>query len=112
MPPRGANQIQNQQGAKGRLNAQQPVNPQGEQNYANLKKDIEKLKGEITSREKMLLEWRYPIGSESGTFGDFTDIICYNCGLPGHHEASCKKPTVCFIWKKENHVVDTCPVKK
>jgi hypothetical protein len=39
-------------------------------------------------------------------------VICYNCGVPGHHRASCKKPKVCFIYKKENHVVEECPVKK
>jgi hypothetical protein len=50
-------------------------------------------------------------GTENNRFGDFTDVICYNCGLPDHHKASCKKPMVCFICK-EDHVVDTCPMKK
>jgi hypothetical protein len=44
-------------------------------------------------------------------FGEFVDIICYNCGNPGHHKGNFKKPRICFICKKENHVVDGCLVR-
>jgi hypothetical protein len=40
------------------------------------------------------------------------DAICYNFGVPGHHKAGCKKPKFCFRCKKEDHMVDTCLVKK
>jgi hypothetical protein len=45
-------------------------------------------------------------------FGEFVDVVCYNCGTPGHHKVSYKKPRFCFICRKEDHVVDQCPVKK
>jgi hypothetical protein len=48
---------------------------------------------------------------EANKFGDFVDVICYNCGNPRHHKASCKKPKICFICKKEGHLVDLYPVK-
>jgi hypothetical protein len=48
---------------------------------------------------------------EANKFGDFMDVICYNCGNPGYHKASCKKPKICFICKKEGHLVDLCHVK-
>jgi hypothetical protein len=28
---------------------------------------------------------------EGNKFGEFVDVICYNCGTPGHHKANCKK---------------------
>lgn len=37
-------------------------------------------------------------------FGEFANVICYNCRTPGHHKASCLKPKICFICK-ESHVV-------
>ncbi|CAN6229680.1 unnamed protein product [Urochloa humidicola] len=43
---------------------------------------------------------------------NFVDVICYNCGIPGHHKANCSKPKICFICRGENHQVDACPVKK
>jgi hypothetical protein len=49
--------------------------------------------------------------AQGNKFGDFVDIICHNCGTPGHHKASCKKSKVCFICKSENHLVEVCPVK-
>jgi hypothetical protein len=97
-------------GGRGGQN-QQPVSPQGEKNSDTLQKDIDKLKGEITNREGTTSRLELQKGTENNRFGDFTDVICYNCGLPDHHKASCKKPMVCFICK-EDHVVDTCPMKK
>jgi hypothetical protein len=44
-------------------------------------------------------------------FGDFVDVICYNCGTPGHHKAHCKKPKSCFVCRKEDHVVKNCPIR-
>lgn len=49
---------------------------------------------------------------EAVVIGSFVDAICYNCGIRGHHKANCKKLRVCFICKKEDHVVEECPVKK
>ncbi|CAO2190399.1 unnamed protein product [Urochloa humidicola] len=42
----------------------------------------------------------------------FVDVVCYNCGIPGHHKANCAKPKMCFICRGGNHVVEDCPVKK
>jgi hypothetical protein len=39
-------------------------------------------------------------------------VVCYNCGTPGHHKANCRKPKIYFICKKENHVTDSCLVRK
>lgn len=50
--------------------------------------------------------------ADQSRFGSFVDVVCYNCGVPGHHKANCKKPKVCFICKEGNHLVDDCPVKK
>lgn len=44
--------------------------------------------------------------------GVFVDIVCYNCGIPGHHQANCAKPKICFICKSSEHAVDLCPVRK
>jgi hypothetical protein len=44
-------------------------------------------------------------------YGEFVDVVCYNCGTPGHHKANCKKPKMCFICKKESHEVEVCPIK-
>jgi hypothetical protein len=111
VPPRGANQNQSQQEARGGQN-QHRANPQGEKDPNTLNKDINKLKEEITNRECNAGRLEIQKGYENSRFGDFADVICYNCGLPGHHKASCKKQIVCFICKKEDHVVDTCLVKK
>jgi hypothetical protein len=48
---------------------------------------------------------------EPSKFGEFVDIICYNCGTLGHHKANCKKAKICFICKSESYLVDACPVK-
>jgi hypothetical protein len=39
-------------------------------------------------------------------------VICYNYGLSGHHKAQCKKTKTCFLCSKEDHVTDSCPVRK
>jgi hypothetical protein len=51
-------------------------------------------------------------GVEVENFGEFVDVICYNCGIPGHHKAGCQKAKVCFICKQEDHLVENCPVKE
>jgi hypothetical protein len=30
-------------------------------------------------------------GAEKSKYGYFADVICYNCGVLGHHKARCKK---------------------
>jgi hypothetical protein len=62
-------------------------------------KDVKATKGE--SRK----------GSDSSKYGVFADVICYNCVVPRHHKANCKNPIVCFIYKKEDHIVENCPVR-
>ncbi|GJN00206.1 hypothetical protein PR202_ga17620 [Eleusine coracana subsp. coracana] len=42
----------------------------------------------------------------------FVQVICYNCGVPGHHKATCGKPKICFICREEGHEVEKCPVKE
>jgi hypothetical protein len=42
----------------------------------------------------------------------YAEVICYNCGEPGHHKASCLLPKTCFICSSLEHEVDVCPVKK
>lgn len=37
------------------------------------------------------------------------NIICYNCGEPGHFNASYTKPKVCFICFREDHLAEKCP---
>jgi hypothetical protein len=32
------------------------------------------------------------------------NIICYNCGEPGHFSVTCVKPKVCFICFREDHL--------
>jgi hypothetical protein len=36
------------------------------------------------------------------------NIICYNCGEPGHFSATCIKPKVCFICFREDHLAERC----
>jgi hypothetical protein len=43
---------------------------------------------------------------------NYTNSICMCCGVPGHHQATCSKPAMCFICKATNHVVENCPVRK
>jgi hypothetical protein len=49
---------------------------------------------------------------EGSKFGEFADVICYNCGTLEHHKANCKKLRVCFICREESHVVENCPIRK
>jgi hypothetical protein len=72
------------------------------------------------------LEGQLQVGNAKGTgankgdnragdinrFGEFVDLIYYNCRTHGHHKAGCKKLKICFMCKKDSHVVDMCPVKK
>lgn len=42
---------------------------------------------------------------------EYADVICYNCGDPGHHKAGCTVPKSCFICKRSDHGVDDYPVR-
>jgi hypothetical protein len=50
-------------------------------------------------------------GVETSKYESFADVICYNCGMPEHHKSNCKKHMVCFICKKEDHIVESCTVR-
>lgn len=39
----------------------------------------------------------------------FPQVVCFNCGEPGHYNTACKSPRVCFICLKEDHVSEKCP---
>ena len=39
----------------------------------------------------------------------YSEVICYNCGEPGHHLDKCVKPKSCFICKMVTHKVENCP---
>ena len=41
-------------------------------------------------------------GVKAAKQDSYVDVICYNCGIPGHHKANCSKPRICFICKKSN----------
>ncbi|KAM0909710.1 hypothetical protein ACQ4PT_014648 [Festuca glaucescens] len=41
----------------------------------------------------------------------YAEVICYNCGEPGHHKTACLIPKSCFICGSLEHEVDACPVK-
>jgi hypothetical protein len=39
-------------------------------------------------------------------------IICHNCGLPGHVKSECMKPRIiCHAYGKEGHIRPDCPSK-
>ena len=42
----------------------------------------------------------------------YSEVICYNCGEPGHHLDKCVKPKSCFICKMVTHKVENCPVRR
>ena len=42
----------------------------------------------------------------------YAEVICYNCGEPGHHKAACTLPPSCFICGSAEHEVEVCPTKK
>ncbi|KAL5206358.1 hypothetical protein ABZP36_034567 [Zizania latifolia] len=37
-------------------------------------------------------------------------LICYNCGLSGHHQAQCKNPTLCYSCKQASHISTKYPL--
>ena len=43
---------------------------------------------------------------------NFVDVVCYKCGVPGHHKTKCSIPKTCFICRETSHVLEECPVKK
>ena len=38
----------------------------------------------------------------------YKDVICYNCGEPGHYVGLCTKQKCCFICGKAGHHMDDC----
>lgn len=42
----------------------------------------------------------------------YVDVVCYNCGIPGHHKAKCTSPKICFICRGTNHALEECPIRK
>jgi hypothetical protein len=38
----------------------------------------------------------------------YKDVICYNCGEPGHFVGLCSRAKCCFICGKPGHHMDTC----
>ena len=41
----------------------------------------------------------------------YSEVICYNCGEPGHHLDKCVKPKSCFICKMVTRKVENCPIR-
>ena len=39
----------------------------------------------------------------------YRNVICFNCGEPGHFVGLCKKDKCCFICSKPGHHMDACP---
>uniref|UniRef100_A0A453QDN0 CCHC-type domain-containing protein n=1 Tax=Aegilops tauschii subsp. strangulata TaxID=200361 RepID=A0A453QDN0_AEGTS len=37
----------------------------------------------------------------------YKDMICFNCGGPGHYVGNCAKPKTCFVCQ-QNHNVNNC----
>jgi hypothetical protein len=42
----------------------------------------------------------------------YEDVICFNCGEPGHAINACLLPKACHICKKLNHDVSDSPVRR
>jgi hypothetical protein len=40
----------------------------------------------------------------------FKNVICYNCGEPGHYVGLCTRQKRCFICSKHGHHMDNCPM--
>jgi hypothetical protein len=99
----------NQQAPRNQIQQQHRARPQGENPQAQPKVDtlaVENEKVEYRVGKAMADK-----NQDDIRFGIFVDVVCYNCGTPGHHKANCKKPKVCFICGKEDHVVDNCPIR-
>jgi hypothetical protein len=64
------------------------------------------------SKESRVVKGGSSRGVEIDKYGEFADVICYNCGIHRHHKAGCKKPKVYFICKQEDHLVKNCPKKQ
>ena len=39
----------------------------------------------------------------------YKDVICYNCGEPGHYVGLCAVPKCCFMCGKPGHYMNSCP---
>jgi hypothetical protein len=42
----------------------------------------------------------------------YHDLVCYNCGEPGHFVGICSKPKICFICGIPGHHMNECPAWK
>lgn len=38
----------------------------------------------------------------------YRDVVCFNCGDPGHHAGNCIKPKVCFMCGSSGHSMKYC----
>jgi hypothetical protein len=39
----------------------------------------------------------------------YKNLICFNCGEPGHFVGNCIRPKICFICAIEGHHMRDCP---
>jgi hypothetical protein len=40
----------------------------------------------------------------------YKDVVCFNCGEPGHYVGLCSKLKKCFMCGKTGHYMDACPL--
>jgi hypothetical protein len=40
----------------------------------------------------------------------FKDVVCFNCGKPGHYMGLCSRLKRCFMCGKTGHYMDACPL--
>jgi hypothetical protein len=40
----------------------------------------------------------------------FKDVVCFNCGEPGHYVGLCSRLKMCFMCGKTGHYMDACPL--
>ncbi|CAN6312370.1 unnamed protein product [Urochloa humidicola] len=100
-----------QQKARGQSDFQ----PRPQRDTAGGGKDQVQQKGGSGNKKKEQMEDVSTNSSKSAgkeSLDIFVDVVCYNCGIPGHHKAKCPKPKMCFICRGESHDVEACPVRK
>lgn len=42
----------------------------------------------------------------------YAEVVCYNCGDPGHHKSACLAPKTCFICKEAGHEIEACSARQ